>query len=150
MSWGNTYFTRLSKIPTLQNKCIKKIFFAHRRENAIPYFNLMGILSFDVFKLKIATFTYKIINDSENMPVIFENMVTPASVSHSHNTRFAAEQNICRPKTRTNYGIHTFKTISSTIWETIDYKIKCLPHVMYFQNNINKHYCYRKNCNLCM
>lgn len=63
------------KIPIIQNKCIKRIFFAHRRENAIPYFNLMGILSFDnIFKLKIATFTYKIINDSEKMPVIFENM----------------------------------------------------------------------------
>ena len=34
MSWGNTYASKLTKICTKQNKCIRSIFFARSRENA--------------------------------------------------------------------------------------------------------------------
>ena len=41
-SWGSACKTRLNKIGTKQNKCIRSIFFAHSRENATPYYNLTG------------------------------------------------------------------------------------------------------------
>ena len=64
ISWGNTYTTHLNKICTAQNKCVKNILFAHKRENATVYFNLLGILTIEnAFKLKVAIFTSKIIND---------------------------------------------------------------------------------------
>lgn len=125
MSWGNTYTTRLTKIRTSVNKCIKNIFFAHRREDATPYYNLLGILKLDnVFKLKIATLTYKILNERHNVPNIFSSYITPASKSHTYNTRFASSQNFSRPKVRTNYGIFTFQFSSSEIWQSIDHNIK--------------------------
>jgi hypothetical protein len=53
MSWGNTYASKLTKICTKQNKCIRSIFFARSRENASIYYKLDNIL-----KLRIATLSY--------------------------------------------------------------------------------------------
>ena len=69
MSWGNTYTTKPNKVRTCQNKCIKNMFFASKKESATLYMNLLSILKLDnVFKLKIATFTYKIITEDKNIP----------------------------------------------------------------------------------
>ena len=46
MSWGNTYTTNLNKIRSSQNACVKSIFFAPKRENVTPYYNLLKILKF--------------------------------------------------------------------------------------------------------
>ena len=63
MSWGNTYATKLKELKSCQNKCIRKIFFIGNHEDASAYYNLLGILKIDnVLKLKIAVFTFKIIN----------------------------------------------------------------------------------------
>jgi hypothetical protein len=89
MSWGNTYTTVLNKLRSCQNACIKSIFFAHMRENATPYYNILNILKLDnMFKLKIRIFTYKIINDQSNIPVVFSQTIQLASACHSYNTRF--------------------------------------------------------------
>ena len=115
--------THLNKIRTAQNKCVKNIFFAHKRENATVYFNLLGILTIDnAFKLKVAIFTFKIINDQ--ICHVFANSISTASSRHSYNTRFSSRQNFSRPKIRTNYGKHTFQFAASQIWETIDCNIK--------------------------
>ena len=113
MSWGNTYTTHLNKIRTAQNKCVKNIFFAHKRENATVYFNLLGILTIDnAFKLKVAISTFKIINDQ--MCPVFANSISTASPRHSYNTRFSSRQNFK----------HTFQFAASQIWETIECNIK--------------------------
>ena len=53
--------TRLHKIKTKQNKCVRSIFFAYSRDNAIPYFNLLEILTLEnIYKFKVALFTHKI------------------------------------------------------------------------------------------
>ena len=46
-SWGSACKTRLNRIRTKKNKCIRSIFFAHSRENATSYYNLLDILKFD-------------------------------------------------------------------------------------------------------
>jgi flagellin-specific chaperone FliS len=93
MSWGNTYKSSLTKISTKQNKCLRNMFFAYSRESATPYYNLMEILKFEnIFKLKIAEFSYKIVNGRSNIPSIFLEFVRPAYQQHSYNTRFASDQ----------------------------------------------------------
>jgi hypothetical protein len=44
MSWASTYTSHLIKLQTALNKCIRSIFFAHKREDATPYYSLLGIL----------------------------------------------------------------------------------------------------------
>jgi hypothetical protein len=114
MSWGNTYTSKLTKLRSSQNKCIRSIFFARKKENVTPYYNLLGILKLDnVFQLKIATFVYKILAETNDVPTVFASSIEVVSAQHSHNTRFASRQNLSRPKARTNYGIQIF--ISSLI-----------------------------------
>ena len=90
-SWGSACRTRLNKIRTKQNKCIRSIFFAHSRENATPYYNLLDILKLDnIFKLKVALFAHKIINNPTGIPTIFSGTLPLASDFHSHYTRFVS------------------------------------------------------------
>ena len=47
--------TRLRKIKTKQNKCVRSLFFAYSRDNAMPYFNLLEIITLEnIYKFKVA------------------------------------------------------------------------------------------------
>ena len=71
-SWGSACKTRLNRIRTKENKCIRLIFFAHSRENATSYYNLLDILKLDnILKLKVALFAHNIINDPTGIPKIY-------------------------------------------------------------------------------
>ena len=103
MSWGTAYQTKLNKIKVSQNNCIRCIFFANKRESPTPYFTLLEILKLEnIFKLKIGALVH-------------------------YNTRYAANQNLCRPFSRTNYGLARFSVVASQTWEATPTKIKCLP-----------------------
>ena len=66
-SWGAAYKTRLNKICTKQNRCIRSMFFAHGREHVNPYYNLLGILKLEnIYRLKVSLFTYKPKNNKSN------------------------------------------------------------------------------------
>ena len=54
---------------------------------------------------------------------------------HNYNTRYAANQNLCRPFSRTNYGLARFSVVASQTWEATPMKIKCLP-----LNSLKKEY----------
>ncbi len=119
MTYYFTYYYRLLGILKLH------ITIAFWESKITYYYSLLGILKLDnVFKLKIANFTYQILNEPSNVPNIFSTYVTSASVSHTYNTRFASKENFSRPKVRTNYGKFTFQFASSKIWESVDYTIK--------------------------
>ena len=45
--WGNTYPLNLSKLCSLQNKCIRFKFFADSRESSQVFYKLLYILRFD-------------------------------------------------------------------------------------------------------
>ena len=125
LSWGNTYKSKLTKIYTKQNKAIRTIFFAKSRENADIYYNILDILNLEnVFKLKSACLIYRICNSPSDLPEAFSNYVVQASHKHQYNTRFASQNNLYRPKIRTNFGKHTFRYSASIIWETIPLNIK--------------------------
>ena len=53
--------------------------------------------------------------------------IQPASAVHNYNTRYATNQNLCRPFSRTNYGLARFSVVASQTWEATPTKIKCLP-----------------------
>ncbi len=136
MSWGNTYTSKLDKLKTKQNKVIRSYFLLTLEKNAKLYFKLLGILKFDnIFKLRIAEFTYKLLNMKDVVPKAFSFFVSQAADQHTYNTRYTSKMNLVRPKVRTNYGIHTFKFISSKIWETFDNNIKKSSSLFIFRKN---------------
>ena len=54
-------------------------------------------------------------------------LVQLASEVHNYNTRYATNQNLYRPPSRSNYGLARFRVVASQIWEAIPIDIKCLP-----------------------
>ena len=89
--WGSVCKTRLRKIKTKQNKCVRSLFFAYGRDNALPYFNLLEILTIENnYKFKVSLFTHKITNNATNVPKIFKGTLTLASEVHGYNTRSAS------------------------------------------------------------
>ena len=128
MSWGTAYQTKLNKIKVSQNNCIRCIFFANKRESPTPYFTLLEILKLEnIFKLKIGTLVHKIQYQKKDTPPALYDLVQPASAVHNYNTRYATNQNLCRPFSRTNYGLARFSVVASQTWEATPTKIKCLP-----------------------
>ena len=103
-SWGSACKTRLNRMRTKQNKSIRSIFFAHSRENATSYYNLLDILKFDnIFKLKVALFAHKIINDPTGIPTIFSRTLPLAFDYHRHYTKFVSNLNFHEPQIKNNY-----------------------------------------------
>ena len=65
------------------------MFFSYRRDNAMPYFNVLEILTLEnIYKLKVALFTHKITNKASNVPWILKGTLTLASEVHSYNTSY--------------------------------------------------------------
>jgi len=139
LSWGNAPNTKIKKLLIKQNKCIRAIFFAHKRENAIPYLNLLDILTVDnLFKLKIALFGHTITYKKSLVPSIFHNYLKSVSEIHNYDTRLACNFNFYRPQINTNYGMATLRFSLSKIWETIPTEIKHLSYSN-FRNKYKLH-----------
>ena len=135
IAWGSACKTNLRRILTKQNKCVRSMFFAHSRDSATPYYNLLGILKFEnVYKLKVALFAHKILNGSTNISTIFHRSLTRASEIHTYNTRFASKLNFHRPKVNNNYGTSTFAHLNfGKLFQQILKDCRTLPSVI----NIN-------------
>ena len=119
-SWGSDCKTRLRKIKSTRNKCVRSMFFANSRDNPESYFSLLEIFSLEsIYKFKVALFTCKIINNIWNVPPIFKGTLTPASEVHNYNTRFVSNQNRYRPRIRNSYGAATFAFVASKVRENI-------------------------------
>ena len=72
MTWGSTYKTKLTKIRTKQNKCVQCIRFANSHETALPYYNLLEILTLgNIYKFRVAAFAQKILIQQTDIPEVF-------------------------------------------------------------------------------
>ena len=50
---------------------------------------------------------------------------------HTHNTRYAANQNFFKPSVRTNYGVSTFKFSATKVWESVPPEVKRFPYLLF-------------------
>ena len=111
-------------------------FLRKKQESASPYYTILEILKIEnIFKLKISLYVHKIKDGKRAIPTVIQELIISVSEIHKYNTRYAANQNLYRPASRTNYGLARFKT-SSKIWETIPSEIKLLPYNC-FKNNLS-------------
>lgn len=116
------------------NVFVACMFFANSRDNAMPYFSLLEILTLEnIYKFKVALFAHKITNNTSNVPTIFKGTLTLASEVHSYNTRFVSKHNFYRPRIRNSYGAATFAFAGSKVWENIPSKLKTLPYNNFYE-----------------
>lgn len=110
-----------------QNKCARSVLFACRRDNAVPYLNLLGILTLkNINKFKVTLFTHKITDKVTSLPTTFKGTLTLASEVHSYNTRFASNFNFHRLGIG-NYRKATFAFALCKIWEKTQSKFQKPP-----------------------
>ena len=62
------------------------------------------------YKLKICCLIHRMRNETDSIPDIFLDVLTPASRIHNHNTRFVSNLNYFRPRVSTNLGKTSFKS----------------------------------------
>ena len=67
-------------------------------------------------------------NETESIPDIFLDVLTPASRIHNYNTRFVSELNYFRPRVFTNLVRMSFKFSTPKILETVPLGLKCLSY----------------------
>ena len=78
------------------------------------HLTLLDILKLEnIFKLKIGVLVHKIQYQKKDTPHALYDLVQPASAVHDYNTRYATNQNPCRPFSRTNYGLARFSVVAS-------------------------------------
>ena len=68
------------------------------------------------------------INETDSIPDIFLDVLTPATRLRNYNTRFVSKLNYFRLRGSTNLGNMSFKFSASKIWETVPLGLKCLPY----------------------
>ena len=73
----------------------------------------------NVFKLKISYLVHKIQCPKKETSAVLSEMILRSSKVHNYNTRYATNQNLYRPASRSNYGLARFKVIASKILESI-------------------------------
>ena len=120
--WGNSYPSNLKKLCSLQNKCIRCMFFAEVEShpkfsiNFLIFLNLITLLNWVHAYLHI-----KIFSKSSSIPSLFYDslravsIITCTSITPDH-----------RPKVRTNTGKFTFAYVASKVWETVPTNLKRL------------------------
>ena len=145
--WGNTYPSNLNKLCSLQNKCIRCMFFADSRESSQVFYKLLDILKFDnIVKLSTCILTHKIFNKSSYIPSLFHDSLTTVSSLHKYNTRYASKGNFHRPKVRTNTVKFTFVYAASKLWETVPTNLKRLS-ITNFKKRYKNHLLKCFTCN---
>ena len=80
------------------------------------------------YQFKICCLIHRMRNETDSIPDIFLDVLTPASRIHNHNTRFVSNLNYFRPRVSTNLGKTSFKFSAPKIWETVPPGLKCLPY----------------------
>ena len=66
-------------------------------------------------------------NIKADIPPALYDLVQPASAVHNYKTRYATNQNLYIPFSRSNYGLARLSVVASQTWEAIAMKITCLP-----------------------
>ena len=104
LTYANTAGEVLAKLTWIGSGLSKinafvQFFLAHSREKVSSYYNLLDILKFDnIFKLKVAFFGHKTINDPTGIRTIFSGSPPLASDCHSNYTRFVSNLNFQGPQ----------------------------------------------------
>ena len=59
-----------------------------------------------------------------HLPSLFDNLFQYASYRHTHNTRYASKQNVCKPRPCTNTGKQLFSYQAIHLRRDIPYYLK--------------------------
>ena len=98
-SWGGVPLSRQSRLITLQNRAIRIISKAEKKDHTTPLFQKLNLLKLtDIYKLRLLLIMHKIHNK-----LWFGNLnLKNIDSIHSYETRLSSNENYCLPQISSN------------------------------------------------
>ena len=81
------------------------------------FYSIRNLKVREYFKLKIGVPVHKIQYQKKDTPLALFDLVQPASAVHNYNTRYATNQDLCKPFSRANYGLARLSVVASQTWK---------------------------------
>ena len=114
--WGQKGNANRNKISILQNKILKRIHFKPNDETVNPLYHKANILKFNDYVI-LQNFLFAYDHSHNTLPLSLQNIFTPVTNIHEHNTRNATQKYLSLPLANTNkYGINSIKYQSISAW----------------------------------
>ena len=114
--WGQIKTKAFNRLESLQNKAIKVIHFANRRESVTPLYKAASILKIKDF-IRMQNFLYAHDDINENLPHALRGQFNLVATSHNYMTRNSVNNKVLLPSVRTTvYGIKSIRFQSVREW----------------------------------
>ena len=124
--WGSADKCHINKILILQKRALRFIYFAERKDHAIPLFLDANILpvSFLYYK-NICTLMYDVRH--EKAPTNILDLFIDTKSIHSYNTRSSASRNFYIKQSKLQIQLKAFSRLGARIWNEIPASLKAKP-----------------------
>ena len=130
VAWGQASKNELDKLLILQKRALRYIFFANRRDHAIPLFLKAEILPIHCLHYKLLAETmHDISNDL--VPSNLKKNFLPKAKVHSYNTRSSASKNFFIKKSRLEIKRNSFSRVGARLWNELPTKLRMQPKIKF-------------------
>ena len=129
-AWGQACESYLNKLLLLQKRALRLIYFADRKDSAVPLFQKTNILPVNFLYLeRVSILMYDVTNDIA--PPNICNVFTSISSIHSYNTRSSASNKLYLQYSRTNIQKKSFSRFGTQLWNQIPKPVRELPKTLF-------------------
>ena len=126
--WGSTYPTYIQKPQRLQNKAIRIISNASRKNSVTPLYKEYGVLKLaDLFKYEMAKIMYQF--SKQTLPSHLNCLLDPLSTVHERCTRSKTKQNLYISKFSTSRCQNSFKYHKAARYSNHTTGIRCILYL---------------------
>ena len=137
--WGNNYESRLHNVIILQKKAIRIVAKAGYIDHTSPLFKRFNCLKFvDIVKLNTLLIVYKARNNI--LPYNIQNMFSPSTSVHSHNTRSSSKGNFSVKFCKTKLRSMSISIIGVKLWNQLDSRFLNATSLSSFRMNLKRFY----------
>jgi hypothetical protein len=134
--WGAVQNSRIDKLKKLQNRAIRMIGKASRLSPSSIIFKTLNLLKLeDIYKLRVTTIMFKIINGTW----VGNTKLYKITELHSYETRYATQQNYVAPKITTEVKKQSFCYKGPIEWSLVPVDIRKSQSITIFKTNYTKY-----------
>ncbi len=91
-----------------------------------------------LFRFNINMLVYKVLNQTDELPVVYRNYFRENTTVHNHDTRSSTE--LHRNAVNGRHGFRAIKLIGPRLWNIIPANIKQISSLSLFKRTLKKHY----------
>lgn len=125
-AWGQASKSNLNKLLILQKRALRIIFFADRKQSAIPLFVKTNIPPINIMYCQsIANLMHDVTN--KRAPNKISKLFKSVGDVHSYNTRSSTSKKLFTQPSRLNIQLNSFSRVGVRLWNAIPQNVRELP-----------------------